>query len=123
MGTIVIGDINVHSIKWLRHSSEESKEAALLQAVCEDFGLKQRVTAPTRKDTASGNDYLLDLVLTDVDVETGVGNTIRDHRFVLTRMRVRIPETKVIKREVWNYKRADWLRLKGCLRDHDWSVL
>ena len=31
--------------------------------------------------------------------------------------------TKTIKREVWNYNKADWVRLKDCLKDHDWSEL
>ena len=121
MGVIVIGDINAHSVRWLRHSAGETREATLLQTVCEEVGLKQRVTEPTRKDIPSGNDYLLDLVLSDIQVEASVGNKIRDHRFVLTKMNVRIPDTKIIEREVWNFNKADWTRLKECLGDHDWS--
>ena len=123
VGVIIVGDINVHSVKWLRHSAGETKEAHVLQTVCEEMGLKQRVNEPTRKDIPSGKDYLLDLVLSDIPVEARVGNTIRDHRFVFTRMNVRIPDTQVIEREVWNYKKADWTRLKECLADHDWSCL
>ena len=123
VGVILIGDINVHSVRWLRHSAGESKEANLLQTVCEELGLKQRVTEPTRKDIPSGKDYLLDLVLSDIEVEARVGNKIRDHRFVFTQMKVRIPDTKVIEREVWNFRKADWTRLRECLADNDWSDL
>ena len=74
--------MNVHSIKWLRHSAGETPEANCLRTVCEETGLQQRVTEPTRKDI-SGGDYLLDLVLSDVDVEVSVGANIRDYRYVL----------------------------------------
>ena len=84
--------------------------------------MKQRVTQPTRKDI-SGSDYLLDLVLTDVNVETTVGGNIRDHRYVLTKMRASVPDTIEVQREVWNYKKADWTRLKEELKDHDWAEL
>ena len=52
-----------------------------------------------------------------------MGNIIRDHPFVLTRMKVRIPDTKVIEREVWNFKKADWTKLRECLAEHNWSGL
>ena len=106
----------------MRHSAGEIAEANRLRTVFEEFGLKQRVTEPTRKDI-SGSDYLLDLVLTDVDVDTSVGGKIRDHRYVLTKMNILVPETVVQSREVWNFAKADWVRLKDELRDHDWSVL
>ena len=101
VGTILIGDMNVHSIHWLRHSTRESMEAKRLRGVCEELGMKQRVSQPTRKDN-SGSDYLLDLLLTDVDVETTVGGKIMDHRYVLTKMRAFVPDTIEVQREVWN---------------------
>ena len=48
VGILLIGDLNVHSIHWLRHSARESAEATRLRSVCEDLGMKQRVTKPTR---------------------------------------------------------------------------
>ena len=114
--------MNVHSIKWLRHSARESAEANCLRAVCDDMGMKQRVTEPTRRDV-SGSDYLLDLVLSDMAVETFVGGKIRDHRYVLTKMRASVPDTIEVQREVWNFSKADWARLKDELREHDWSEL
>ena len=114
--------MSVHSIKWLRHSGRESIEATRLREVSEAMGLKQWVTKPTRKDKG-GSDYLLDLVLPDTDVRTVVGPKIRDHRYVLTKMMAAVPETIELKREVWNYSKADWERLKDELREYDWTEL
>ena len=100
----------------------ESKEAICLRGVCGDVGMKQWVTQPTRRDT-SGSDYLLDLVMSDVEVEVSVGAKIRDHRYVMTKLKASVPETLELKREVWNYSKADWERLKDELKDHDWSKL
>ena len=61
LGTICIGDLNVHHIKWLRHSARNSSEGELLRAVCDTYGFRQLVTEPTR------GDHLLDLALTDLD--------------------------------------------------------
>ena len=59
IGTIIVGDLNVHSIRWLQYSSCNSVEGEYLHNVCKEMGLQQRVAEPTRED------HLLDLVLTD----------------------------------------------------------
>ena len=56
LGSIVVGDLNVHQANWLRHSSRNSPEGAELHQICCDMGMKQVVETPTRSD------YLLDLV-------------------------------------------------------------
>ena len=67
---------------------------------------------------------MLDLVLTDIpETETTVGGKVQDHKFVLTKFNFSIPATRVLHREVWNYAKADWTRLKDLLGDHDWSEL
>ena len=58
IGTIVIGDLNVHSCRWLRFSSGESAAGGQLRRTSSRLGLKQIVKEPTRGDN------LLDLVLT-----------------------------------------------------------
>jgi hypothetical protein len=122
IGTLLIGDVNVHSKRWLTHSAGESKEASCLRAVCDDMGLKQWVSQPTRKHT-SGSDHLLDLVMADIEVVATVGGTIRDHRYVLTKMKAPVPDSVEVEREAWNYSKADWVRLKDELRQHDWTTL
>ena len=50
MGTLIVGDINVHHIRWLRHSSRNSSEGTALRHVCQDLGFQQLVKDPTRGD-------------------------------------------------------------------------
>ena len=65
----------------------------------------------------------MDLVLADVELKTVVGPKIRDHRYVLTTLGASVPDTTEIPREVWNYSKADWARLKDNLREHEWAEL
>ena len=45
------------------------------------------------------NDNLLDLVMTDIaGTEAEVGGKVQDHRFVLTKLKLRVPETKLVRR-------------------------
>ena len=44
-------------------------------------------------------------------------------RYVLTKMKLTVSETQLLHRDVWNYRKADWVRLKDELREHDWSFL
>ena len=75
LGTIVVGDLNVHHIRWLRFSSRNSAEGELLRDICDSVGLRQLVREPTRGDN------LLDLALTDVDeVRCKVVSKIADHK-------------------------------------------
>jgi hypothetical protein len=61
MGTIIAGDMNVHHTKWLRRSARNSPEGEELQTFCVDEGMQQLVREATREN------YLLDLILTDVE--------------------------------------------------------
>jgi len=60
IGTIIVGDLNVHHKKWLRHSSGNTAEGEQRMHVCSDLGLRQIVRDPTR------GPHLLDMVLTDL---------------------------------------------------------
>ena len=46
--TIIVGDLNVHQVQWLRHSSHNSPEGHALQAFCADYGFSEHVRQPTR---------------------------------------------------------------------------
>ena len=50
IGTIVVGDLNVHHTHWLRHSTHVSVEGTRLYRFCIDNGFRQCVSAPTRGD-------------------------------------------------------------------------
>jgi len=118
VGTAIIGDINVHSKRWLKYSTGESPEGALLQDICLSAGLKQIVTEPTREG------ILLDLVMTDIPgTEATVGGKVQDHQFVLTKFNFAVPESKSLEREVWNYGKADWTRSRERFAEHDREVL
>ena len=45
-GTLVVGDVNVHSARWLRFWSGESPEGSALRDVCYRSGFQQIVKAP-----------------------------------------------------------------------------
>ena len=57
--TIIMGDMNVHEVDWLKFSNRSSLEGRELQAFSNIAGLSERVGKPTRGDN------LLDLVLSD----------------------------------------------------------
>ena len=61
LGIVVMGDCNVHHIRWPRYSNGTSADGSILKRICDDFGMKQLVDLPTR------GPYLLDLVLTDLE--------------------------------------------------------
>ena len=78
IGTMVLGDMNIHHASWRRHSSSTSAAGRELFEVCGRMGLAQHVRRPTR------GDYLLDLVLSDLStcVSSEVLAGISDHNMV-----------------------------------------
>ena len=118
VGVFVLGDLNVHSIRWLRHSARESTEGRALFEAASRLGLQQKVREPTR------GQYLLDLVLTDVtDCTAKTVAAVADHRGVLTTVKFKVPETASHQREVWHFQEADWERLASEIEDADWNFL
>ena len=61
IGTIILGDMNVHHTGWLTHSANITPEGRALFKFCAYNGIAQCVDGPTRRK------YLLDLVLTDAE--------------------------------------------------------
>ena len=91
----VLCDLNVHSVRGLRHSARESVEWRTLFEVGSMLGLQQKVKEPTR------NQYILDLVITDVtDCTAKTVAAVADHRGVLTTVKFKVPETASHQREV-----------------------
>ena len=107
IGTVIIGDLNCHHIKWLYHSSGMSTKGRALHRFAMENGLEQMVKAPTRKE------YLLDLVLSDLDesVSVRVLPPIADHNVVFANLRFSLDHNEGIPRTVWNYRSADWAGL------------
>ena len=61
IGTILVGDLNVHHKKWLRWSARNSAGGEHLRNFCLDVGMQQIVRGPTR------GDYLLDCAISDLE--------------------------------------------------------
>ena len=118
LGTILIGDINVHSIRWLTHSAKETREGAAMHDTANRMGLRQIVRAPTR------GPYLLDLVLSDVKDITAkpLKAMIADHQIVFTTMRMSIPQAIEHERSLWHFSSADWSRLARDLQVEVWNL-
>ena len=117
VGTIVVGDMNVHRVSWLTFSNGNSLQGRQLHDVCLGRGWKECVREPTRKE------YLLDLVLTDCPhaIKTEVLPEISDHRLVLAQISMGVPVSRKITRNVWHWKSADWDGLKEALERICWK--
>jgi len=118
IGFLLVGDMNVHHQKWLRHSNSNTPEGAALKDICDDFAMKQCVRDPTR------GDYLLDLVCTDLDgCKCKVLPKIADHNGVLVKLRLPIPKGITIERKVWHFRGAAWHNLRCELKAQNWRRL
>ena len=93
IGSIIVGHMNVHNPRWLRNSSRQSVEGNKLQGFCHDSGFRQYVRKPIRES------YLLDLVLSDLQVKCKVLDAIREHKMVLTSSETRVLKNTVHKRK------------------------
>ena len=118
LGTLVVGDLNVHNRRWLRFSTHDSTEGALLEQNCRDLGLKQLVREPTREEN------LLDLVLTDLlGVHCSVLEKVADHKLVEACLELPVPREETVYRQVWDFATASWENLERNLRNTSWDFL
>ena len=118
VGTILVGDANVHNRRWLRYSAHNSPEGSALYNFCAENGLRQIVRGPTR------GEYLLDLAMTDMESTTAkVVAKIADHAMVMVSVKMELPLVCEHTRSVWDYGRADWDGLKSCLGRWKWAYI
>ena len=61
VGSVVLGDLNVHHRRWLKFSNRNSWEGEVLCSICKEIGLTQLIQEPTWEE-----EHLLDLVLSSV---------------------------------------------------------
>ncbi len=119
VATLAVGDFNVHNVEWLRFSNGMSPEGKALEDACTARGLKQHVKKPTR------GHYLLDLVLSNFasgvrcKIIPGVKND--DHDGVLASISVSIPAARPVRRQVFEFRKADWKKLKRLLGQTSWG--
>ena len=119
VGILLVGDVNVHHKRWLKHSHSNTELGERLWETCRDLGLKQLVSKPTR------GEYLLDVVLTDVPnlCKTEVLPEISDHRVVNIDLDVGVSHSDPLPRVVWSLKSANWKQLRSDILNKDWRAL
>ena len=119
LGTIIVGDLNLHHTHWLRFSSHVSVEGTTMYKFCRDNGFKQWVRKPTRIN------HLLDLFLTDFYEVLGIDvlPRIADHHVVRGRVRLQVSLDAPLVRDVWLYNSANWRGLQDFLWSMDWDFL
>ena len=119
VGTIIMGDMNVHNIEWLKYSNGNTVEGRELETVCCTHGLTQHVKEPTR------GLHLLDLVMSNFssEIRCKVVPGVRDddHDGVLTTVNIAISASKPMRRLVFDYKQAARSRLKTELAQVQWG--
>ena len=100
--SVIVGDMNVHHMSWLRYSSHTSSAGVFLREWARDRGLTQRVRSPTR------GPHLLDLVLTDCpDITVEVLSELSDHRPLSLRLPCPPLSFDRVERVCWHYGSAD----------------
>ena len=119
IGTIILGDLNVHHKNWLTHSNSVTPEGRTLFEFCSTAGFEERVGKPTR------DGHLLDLVLTDLhtDVRCSVLPKLADHSTILAQVKLGIPTVVEVPRECWQWQRADWKGMREKFSEVNWDEL
>ena len=118
VATILVGDMNVHHIRWLRHSSSVSVEGTSLLRMCTACGLRQLVRSPTR------DEYLLDLVISDLAASNiSVLPKIADHNLVRATFNIGVPACEIVHREVFLYAKAPWEDVRKDIASFDWDPM
>ena len=117
-GTLLVGDLNAHHVRWLQHSSGTSVAGEQLRQITSEMGLPQLVKEPTRRK------YLLHLALSDIqDASAAVLPAVADHRVVEVTFTLPMVEEVTVSREIWLFKQADWDRMNDIFAETDWSLL
>jgi len=120
----IIGDFNLSKVSWFTMSSSSLVEQAFVDSF-NQLGLKQVISNPTH---LKGN--LLDILLTNFD--SAINNLAvkdqdsvckSDHFPVTFDIKCNVKRKKSSKRQVYNFKRADWDNLNADLMRVNWNML
>ena len=119
IGTLIVGDLNVHHLHWLKFSSHTSPAGSGLFRFCAEHGFAQYVKKPTR------DKHLLDLVISDMHsyLKAEVLPEFSDHNGVLVTMSLNMHAEETVPRIYWQYSKANWKNLKETLSLVDWSFV
>ena len=118
LGSIVVGDLNVHHTHWLKHSDSVLFEGSRLRRFCVENGFRQLFNGPTHE---AGN--LLDLCLTDLgEVEScKTLPRVADHNVIRLAFNLAVPVERARPRTVFDYKTAPWHVINERFLSTDWS--
>ena len=118
VGTIVVGDLNVHHKHLLKRSASVSVEGSLLYRFCCDNGFRQVVKEQTHED---GN--ILDLVLTDLSEleRVEILPRISDHNVVRCFANLAVPISAPRSRTVFEFDVANWPAINQHLSSLSWD--
>ena len=115
LGTILVGDLNIHHVRWLYYSNGVSTVGKDLRMIYNNLGLRQTVRCPTH---LHGN--LLDLILTDlVESRTSVLPRIADHNMTLIDLPLTIHYEPTSERLAWQWQSADWIGMSDDMYNTD----
>ena len=121
---IIAGDLNMPATDWQNYSSPNSTDQLFLDTLS-NFELEQLINCPTH---LKGN--ILDLLLTDKPAlmsDITVSDTHipckSDHYCLSFSINSKLKRLKLPKREVFNYKRANWEGLNYDLDSVDWNSM
>ena len=121
---IMVGDFNFPSIDWDNYYSSISTDQNFLE-LFSSLGLAQLIDKPTH---IAGN--ILDLLLTDnistiADIQVDAGwHICKSNHFPITfRIKHRADKLKVKKREIYNFKNANWDLINEELLQVKWEDL
>ena len=120
----VVGDLNMPKIQWDQFHSRDNVEQLFLNTFS-NLALDQLIDVPTH---IKGN--ILDLLLTnnpgvvsDVKVDGGSQLCKSDHYSISFNIKSRVKKKRLAKREIYNYKRADWESINNELSLVNWDSL
>ncbi|CAM5117040.1 unnamed protein product [Natator depressus] len=115
---VIMGDFNFPDIDWRMSASNNNRAQIFLDAIADGF-LQQVVAEPTRGDA------ILDLVLVSSEdlieemvVRDNLGSS--DHELIQFKLNRRINKNKSATR-VFDFKRADFQKLRQLVREVDWT--
>ena len=115
---LIVGDLNIHQISWLRFSNGDTPRGRMLKNLCDEYGFQQFVSQPTR------GEYLLDLVLAaGIQPKTKICGQISDHACNLVEVPDAMETRRMPSRYVWKFRDANWQDIKHALSNQDWRTL
>ena len=119
---IVIGDFNFPEVDWEIGHSRHSIDQQFLE-MFSNFGLAQLIDKPTHN---AGN--ILDLLLTDnpclvanIKVDSGWHICKSNHFPITFNVKLRADKRKIPKREIYNFKKANWDAVNDQLTNINWA--